>query len=96
VSFCVEGGINLFALFPGRDEDNAGVGVFYTDFSDDAVRDLCLSEPQVNASESVIEFFYQAQITPWLAIKPEFQFTFDPMFAKDDAILFGTRLELSL
>ena len=72
------------------------MGVFYTDFSDEAVTALRLTEPQVNNSESVLEIFYQVQITSWLSLKPEFQFIFDPMFAKDDAILFGTRIEISL
>lgn len=96
VSFYAEVGINLFTPLPERDEDVAGVGLFYTDFSDDAVRDLRLTEPHVNGSESVLEIFYQAQITPWLSIKPEFQFIFDPMLAEDDAILFGTRIEITL
>jgi len=96
VSFYAETGVDLFAPFPGRDEDVAGLGVYYTDFSNDAVTALRLTEPHVNASESVLEIFYKAQITPWLSLKPEFQFIFDPMFAKNDAILFGTRLEISL
>lgn len=96
VSFYIEGGINLFAPLPGRGDDVAGAGVFFTDFSTDAVRDLRLTEPQVNGSESVLEIFYQVQITSWLSIKPEFQFIFKPQLAEDDAVLFGTRLEISL
>ena len=95
VNFFVATGINLFSPFSGRDDDVFGVGLLYTDFSDDAVRDLQLTEAHVNDSESVLEIFYQAQITPWLVIKPEFQFIFDPMLAEDDAVLFGTRIEVA-
>ena len=96
VSFYIEGGINLFAPLPGRGEDVAGAAAFFTDFSADAVCHLRLTEPRVNGSESALEIFYQVQVTSWLSIKPEFQFIFDPMLAEDDAILFGTRLEISL
>ena len=95
VNFYVETGINLFSPLPGRDDDIFGVGVLYTDFSDDAVRDLQLTEAHVNDSESVLEIFYQAQITPWLVVKPEVQYIFDPMLAEDDAVLFGARIEIA-
>ena len=95
VNFYVETGINLFSPFSGRDDDIFGVGLLYTDFSDDAVRDLQLTEAHVNDSESVLEVFYQAQITPWLVVKPEVQFIFDPMLAEDDAVLFGARIEVA-
>jgi methyl-accepting chemotaxis protein len=55
-----------------------------------------LVEEASAASETVGAQAQELNTIPWLAIKPEFQFIFDPMFAKDDAILFGTRLELSL
>jgi porin len=95
VNFYIETGINLFSPFTGREADIFGVGIFHTDFSTDTVKDLQLTEPHVNDSEQVLEIFYQAVVTPWLVVKPEFQFIFDPMLGEDDAIIFGTRFEIS-
>lgn len=95
VNFYLEGGMTLFEPLSGRERDIAGIGFFYTDFSQAAVRALGLAAPQVHDSESVLEIFYQVQLTPWLTIKPEFQFIFEPLLAEDDALLFGTRLEAS-
>ena len=95
VNYYIEAGINLFSPFAGREADIFGIGLFHTDFSGDAVRDLQLTEAHVNDSEQVLEIFYQAEVTPWLVVKPEFQFIFDPMLGEDDAIVFGTRFEMS-
>jgi len=95
VNYYIEAGINLFSPFAGREADIFGVGLFHTDFSGDAVRDLQLTEAHVNDSEQVLEIFYQAEVTPWLVVKPEFQFIFDPMLGEDDAIVFGTRFEIA-
>jgi porin len=95
VNYYIEAGINLFSPFAGRDADIFGIGFFHTDFSGDAVRDLQLTEAHVNDSEQVLEIFYQAEATPWLVVKPDIQFIFDPMLGENDAIVFGTRFEIA-
>jgi len=95
VAYYVETGLNLFTPFPGREADVFGIGFFHTEFSADAIWDLQITEPHVSDSEQVLEIFYQAEITPWLVVKPEIQFIFNPLLGAEDAIVFGTRFETS-
>jgi porin len=47
--------------------------------------------------ESVVELYYSAQIAPWIAISPSFQFVDNPGgdSAVDDSIVFGLRAQSS-
>ncbi len=56
-------------LIPGRDDDNAAIGFFYGKLSNDL---------QPSGSEKVLELAYTVQITPWIYVRPDMQFVFDP------------------
>jgi porin len=92
VSSYAELGMNLFMPFPGRENDLFGVAILYTDFSDDFINDLASAGNPVNETESVLEIFYQAEVTSWLVVKPDVQFIKDPL-TSEDATVVGVRVE---
>ena len=82
-SFSIHAGITLKAPLPGRDDDSFGIGYGLAKISDRATE---LDSDQarfgnpgpVRSSESFIELTYQAQLAPWLALQPDFQYVFTP------------------
>ena len=83
VSFSVNTGITMKAPIPGRDDDTVGLGYGFAKVSTRAIgldRDtVAANGPMpVRSNESFIELTYQAQIAPWLAIQPDFQYVFMP------------------
>ncbi|MFO1127493.1 MAG: carbohydrate porin [Rhodospirillales bacterium] len=56
-------------LIPERDNDAAAIGFYYGKLSNDL-------EP--SGSEKVLELAYTVQLTPWLYVRPDMQFVFDP------------------
>ena len=77
--FYAEAGLNFRALIPGREADLLGVGVSYTDLSDDLrrrVRDANFFDGTHAALpdyEFVLEATYQANLSPWLSVQPDLQ-----------------------
>ena len=85
ISFGANGGVTLTAPLPSRDNDTFGVGFGFAKVSGAAVglsQDIGFytqnpSYP-VRSSETFIEVTYQAQVTPWLQVQPDFQYVFNP------------------
>jgi porin len=80
-------------LIPGRSRDNWGVGYYYaalsTDLKDSLARTLRIRD------EQGMEIFYNAAVTPWLAVGPDLQ-VIKPSLANDTAVFFGLRLVIRL
>ena len=82
-NFSANGGITLKAPFHGRDNDTAGLGFGVAKIGPNAVRitqdsnDLFGGYP-VRSSEQFVELTYQAQIAPWWAVQPDFQYVWTP------------------
>lgn len=84
VAYQVDAGVNWKALIPGRDDDTLGVAFVYAGMSDEA-RGL---DKDTNAFsgggtplrdyEALVEVTYQAAITPWCMLQPDFQYIFHP------------------
>ena len=84
VSAFVDGGVTYKGLLPGRDDDTIGLGVGYARISDQA-RDLDKDTAFYTGTnyptrdgETVLELTYQAQITPWWQLQPDFQYIINP------------------
>jgi porin len=84
VSFFIDGGMTYKGVFPGRDDDTIGIGIGYARISDRA-RDLDKDTAFYSGTriptrdgETVLELTYQAQITPWWQIQPDFQYVLNP------------------
>jgi porin len=95
VSNYVEGGLNYKGLLPGRDDDVCGVACSFTRISDEFQSDDA-GHAQAH-HETVLEFTYQAVLTPWLSVQPDVQYIFNPgaVQKQDDALVAGVRLNLT-
>lgn len=84
-------GFQYQGLIDGRDDDVLGVGYAQGFFSDKA------SVTYVDDSESVIELYYNAQVSPWLNITPNIQYITNPGGggATKDAVVVGIRAQMA-
>ncbi len=84
-------GVGLYSVGPisGRDEDSAGIMVSFVDLSD-------RSGAGFAQDETALELFYRLQVTPFLSLKPNLQYIFDPSGTRmiDDALVGTLRAEL--
>jgi porin len=96
----VDGGLTLSAPLPGRFDDEFGVGVAYARLSRDIAKterlDTAINGSQYNGfseHETALEIFYNAQVTKWWTIQPDFQWIFNPggNTGASDAIVVGVR-----
>jgi porin len=84
INFSANGGITLKAPLPGRDDDTFGAGFGFARVSNSArafdrdVNAFGQGPIPVRSSETFIEITYQAQVTPWLQVQPDFQYVFNP------------------
>ncbi|MHC4693080.1 MAG: carbohydrate porin [Planctomycetota bacterium] len=84
-------GFQYQGLIDGRDDDVLGAGFAKGVFSDKA------SETYKDDYESVVELYYNAQITPWLNISPNIQYVTNPGGSGTgrDAFILGARAQMS-
>jgi porin len=84
-------GGQYLGLIPTRDEDVLGFG-FAQGILSRKLRSL-----EGGDRESVYEVYYAAQILPWLAITPDFQYIVNPGADKHgrDAFVAGVRVQMS-
>jgi porin len=82
--FQIDVGLNYKGLIRGRDDDTLGLAFSYlnigkstSDFDKDTNRFNATSAP-VRGYESMIELTYQAPITPWFTVQPDFQYIMHP------------------
>ena len=84
ISFSANGGITLSAPFPGRDDDTLGIGFGIARVSpaaaalDRETASFSGGFVPVRGTETFLELTYQAQITPWWQVQPDFQYVFHP------------------
>ena len=85
-------GFQYQGLLEGRDDDVLGAGFAQGIFSDKA------SSTYTDDYESVIELYYNAQVTPWLNISPSAQYIANPGGSKtvSDAVVLGERAQINL
>jgi porin len=83
VSFYFDVGIAYKGPF-GRDDDTAGIGLGYArispaarGFDADTVSSTGSAYP-IRSHEAVLEVSYQAQVTPWWQLQPDFQYIVNP------------------
>jgi porin len=84
IAFFADAGISLLGPFEGRDDDIVALGIAYDRISS-AVRSLdrdfatLAGAPRpIRDYEAVLELTYQAQITPWWQLQPDFEYVFHP------------------
>ena len=84
-------GFQYQGLIDGRDDDVLGVGYAQGVFSNKA--DTTFTDDY----ESVLEVYYNAQVTPWLSISPSVQYVANPGGddTVSDAVVFGVRAQMT-
>jgi porin len=84
LSFSIDAGFTLKAPFQGCDNDTVGVGWGIGLVSsraqsyDIASTYYCACAYPIRSSENHFELTYQAQVTPWLVVQPDFQYIWNP------------------
>lgn len=97
LNFYFDTGLTYKGLIPGRDEDTLGVAFAYAQLGNTA-RNTLIDEGSVGVgAEMVLEFTYQAQITPWLVIQPDVQYIINPGGTQDlnNAFVIGGRAAIT-
>ncbi|MDH4238793.1 MAG: carbohydrate porin [Phycisphaerae bacterium] len=84
-------GFQYQGLIEERNDDVLGAGFARGIFSDKA------STTYTDDNESVVELYYNAQVTPWLNISPNIQYVADPggNDTGSDAVVLGVRAQMS-
>lgn len=83
ISLNITGGLAYEGLIPGRDRDVLGLGISYSQFSD-GIRTYDRQSKRLNPNtdirnaETVLEFVYVTQITPWWYLIGSIQRIFQP------------------
>ena len=83
ISLNITGGLVYEGLIPGRDRDVLGLGISYSQFSD-GIRTYDRQSKQLNPNidirdaETVLEFVYVTQVTPWWYLIGSIQRIFQP------------------
>lgn len=84
INFFANAGATYKGPIPGRGDDSLGLALAYARIGDSASR-LDTSTQfysggwvPVRRNETVLELTYQAQVTPWLSLQPDFQYIFNP------------------
>ncbi|WP_010516291.1 carbohydrate porin, partial [Komagataeibacter oboediens] len=83
ISFAIDAGLNLKAPFRGRDNDTIGLGWGIGRASSGErqyTRNVARTgtDSLVPGNENHLELTYQAQVTPWLVMQPDFQYVWHP------------------
>ena len=85
VSFYADAGLTYSGLIPTRDDDTIGIAVGFARIGSNARgidqdTQFFTDNPffPVRSQEVVMEVTYQAQLTPWLTMQPDFQYVFNP------------------
>jgi porin len=78
VDFSFNGGITFAAPVPGRDNDQAGIDVGVGRVSRRAAGLDRDEDTIARGTETLLELTYQAEVTPWLQLQPDFQYVINP------------------
>ena len=87
-NFYADFGLNWFAPIPGRDDD-----VFAVAFS--VIENERTSRDEYSHYEGMLEVTYRCQLTPAIAIQPDFQFYTNPNNGGSSAYIIGARAEVN-
>ena len=74
----IGGGLTYTGPFAGRDEDQAGMAVGWTEFGDPFRRSSARSGDALSAREVIVEATYRALVTRWLTLQPDLQYVISP------------------
>ncbi len=83
----IAAGIGARGLFPGRPNDEFGIGYFYVDLKSDVVANVI----GLKSAEQGVEVFYQFEVVPSVHVTPDLQIIDPGLAASDTAVVAGLR-----
>jgi porin len=86
-------GVGGTGVFPGREKDRLGLGVFCLGFSD-SLKDGLHSIGIPIRNEAGIEAFYNLAMTPWLHVTGDIMVIRPPQTGADMAVITGVRAQI--
>jgi len=97
INFYFDTGLSYKGPIPGRDDDTVGIGFGYAQLSNGARASLEAQGSHPTEAEMVIEFTYQARITPSLVVQPDLQYIINPGGTTDfhNALVIGARAAIT-
>jgi porin len=97
INFYFDTGLSYKGLIPTRDNDTVGIGFGYAQLSNGVRNGLRDEGANPTGAEMVIEFTYQAEITPWLIVQPDLQYIINPGGTTDlnNALVIGGRAAIT-
>ncbi len=97
IGFYFDTGISYKGLIPTRDNDTIGIGLGYAQLTNGARNSLRDEGASPVGAEMVIEFTYQAAITPCLVIQPDLQYIINPGGSNslNNALIIGGRASIT-
>lgn len=97
LNFYFDTGLTYKGLIPGRDDDTIGIALAYAQLSNGARSSVADEGLAPAGAEMVVEFTYQAQITPWLSLQPDVQYIIQPggSTSYGNAFIIGGRAALT-
>jgi len=105
ISFSANAGVTLTAPFEGRDTDTVSLGMGYAKVGRNAAGLDLDSGNRMRNGETYLEATYQYQLTPWLQLQPDIQYTLnpgagqnpdDPTLRMGDTLVWGLRTNITL
>lgn len=90
IAYFLSAGIGGNSPISGRQADTFGAGYFYSGTSSDVAPFLATALGPIGDGQAV-ELFYNAQITPWLHVTPDFQVVMPARENVDTALVAGIR-----
>ncbi|MGS0646550.1 carbohydrate porin [Komagataeibacter melomenusus] len=78
ISFAIDAGLNLKAPFAGRMNDTLGLGWGIGRVTSGVRAYDRARGALVQGNENHFELTYQAQVTPWMVVQPDFQYVLNP------------------
>ena len=84
ISYSLNTGVTFKGFIPGRHDDVFGIGYGLANVSygarglDQDMRYFSGTPMPIRASESFVEVTYQAAVTPWWVVQPDFQYVWTP------------------
>jgi len=97
VDFYFDTGFTYKGLIPTRGSDTVGIALGYAQLSQGARDGIAAQGSSPQGAEMVVEFTYQAALTPWLVVQPDVQYIINPGGADDlgNALVVGGRASIT-
>lgn len=92
--FFIDSGLTYKGLIPGRDNDVAGIGLAYGQWSGQMNKNQNESGKTATKYEIVLESTYKIAVNKWMYVQPDIQYIFDRRSGDNsaDALVTGARI----